>query len=325
MNELLTVLTAVLPVFGVMIVGFWLRRMGWLSADADQSLMRLTINLLLPSLIFDSVLGNEALRRPENLLLPPLLGYGMVAVGVGMAHCFARLAGTRTKPEQRTFGLVTGLQNYGYLAIPLCLSLFGSGTMGVLFVHNVGAEMAMWTLGVASLTGGGTTGSWKKILNAPLVALALALLLNFLCLHDTPPMPAMVAGEIFRTAIHWFGQSAIPMALLMIGAIVADHFEEARGGNAARVALVASLVRLGVMPVLFLLLAKYFPCSADLKRVLILQGAMPSAVLPIVLAKHYGGDVRAAVQIALGTSLLGIATIPLWIRLGEYFVLAGGN
>ena len=64
MNEFLTVLTAVLPVFGIMGVGFWLRRMGWLSADADQSLMRLTINLLLPSLIFDSVLGNAALRRP---------------------------------------------------------------------------------------------------------------------------------------------------------------------------------------------------------------------------------------------------------------------
>jgi predicted permease len=231
MNELLTVLTAVLPVFGVMGVGFWLRRVGWLTADADQSLMRLTINLLMPSLIFDSVLGSTALRRPENLLLPPLLGYGMMAVGVGVARCFTGLAGMRTKPEQRTFTLLAGLQNYSYLTIPLCLSLFGSGTMGVLFVHNVGTDMAMWTLGIATLTGAGTAGGWKKILNAPLVALLLALALNFLSLHCTPPAPAMFAGGIVRTTIHWFGQSAIPMALLMIGAIVADHFEEARGGK----------------------------------------------------------------------------------------------
>jgi malate permease and related proteins len=79
-------------------------------------------------------------------------------------------------------------------------------------------------------------------------------------------------------------------------------------------------VRLGVMPVLFLLLAKFFPCSPDLKRVLILQGAMPSATFPIVLARHYGGDARVAVQIVLGTSLLGIITIPIWIRLGEHFL-----
>jgi malate permease and related proteins len=317
MSEFITVLTAVLPVFGIMGVGFWLRRRGWLTAEADQSLMRLTINLLLPSLIFDSVLSNAALRRPENLLLPPLLGFGMVAAGMGVARCFAGLAGLKTKPERRTFMLVAGLQNYSYLTIPLCLSLFGSGAMGVLFVHNVGTDMAMWTLGIAVLTGHGIAGGWKRIVNAPLIALVLALILNFLGVCVQPPAWLMIVGNIFRTGIHWFGQSAVPMALVLIGAIVADHFEEAHGGKAGRVVLASSLVRLGVMPVLFLLLAKFFPCSPDLKRVLILQGAMPSATLPIVLSRHYGGDPRVAVQVVLGTSLLGVVTIPLWIRLGE--------
>lgn len=321
MSESLTVLTAVLPVFGIMGVGFWLRRCGWLSADADQSLMRLTINLLLPSLIFDSVLGNPALRRPENLLLPPLLGYGMMAVGMGVARCFAGVAGAETKPQRRTFVFLAGLQNYAYLTIPLCLSLFGAGTMGVLFVHNVGTEMAMWTLGIATLTGHGAAGGWKKIVNAPLIALLSALLLNFLGMGFRPPAFLMIAGNIVLTGIHWLGQSAIPMALILIGAIVADHFGEARGGKMIRVVLASSLVRVGVMPVLFLLLAKFCPCSTDLKRVLILQGAMPSATLPIVLARHYGGDARVAVQVVLGTSLLGIVTIPLWIRVGERVVL----
>jgi hypothetical protein len=320
MNEFITVLTAVLPVFGIMAVGFWLRRRGWLTADADQSLMRLTINLLLPSLIFDSVLSNAALRRPENLLLPPLLGFGMVALGMGVARCFTGFAGLKTKPEQRTFTFVAGLQNYSYLTIPLCLSLFGAGTMGVLFVYNVGTDMSMWTMGVAVLAGHGVAGGWKKIVNAPFIALVLALLLNFLGQCIQPPSAVMIAGNIIRTGIHWFGQSAIPMALILIGAIVADHFDEARGGNAGRVVLASSLVRLGIMPVLFLLLVKFFPCSPDLKRVLILQGAMPSATFPIVLARHYGGDARVAVQIVLGTSLLGIITIPLWIRLGEHFL-----
>jgi predicted permease len=325
MNEFLTVLMAVLPVFGIMGVGFWLRRLNWLTADADQSLMRLTINLLLPSLIFDSVLGNPALRQTENLLLPPLLGFGMVAVGFGVARCFAGLSGVKTKPEQRTFVFLAGLQNYSYLTIPLCASLFSAGTMGVLFVHNVGTEMAMWTLGIAVLRGGGLAGGWKKILNAPVVALLLALLFNFLGAYITPPGPIIVPAKIILTTIHWFGQSAVPLALLMIGAVVADHFDEAKGPGAPRVVLASSLVRLLVLPVLFLLVAKFLPCSQDLKRVLVLQGAMPSAMMTIVLAKHYGGDARVALQVALGTSLLGIITIPLWIRLGEYLVLAAGN
>jgi predicted permease len=320
MSEFLTVLQAVLPVFAIMGVGLWLRRCNWLTAEADASLMRLCINLLIPCLIFGSVFGNAALRRPENLLLPPLAGFGMAALGVAVARLFARVAGLNTKPEQRTFAFLTGLQNYAYLVIPLCISLFDTGTTGVLFVHNVGTEMAMWTVGVATLTGSGFISGWRKFINAPLIALVLALALNFLGMVFTPPAPLAVSGKILLTTIHWLGQSGIPLGLLLIGAIVADHFDEARGGKALRVVSIAALVRLGVMPLLFIVLAKYLPCSTELKRVLILQGAMPSAVLPIVITKHYGGDARVALQVALGTSLLGLATIPLWIHFGGQLV-----
>lgn len=320
MNEFLTVLAAVLPVFGIMGIGLWLRLRDWLTADADQSLMRLVINLLIPCLIFHSVLGNPALRRPENLLLPPLVGFGMVMVGVAVARAFARAAGLRTKPEQRTFAFLAGLQNYSYLTIPLCLSLFDASTTGVLFVHNVGTEMAMWTVGMAALTGGALGGGWKKIFNAPLIALLLALALNFLGMFFTPPAAVAGVGQVFLTVVLWLGQSAIPLALLLIGAIVADHLESVHGGQAPRVVSVAVLVRLGIMPVLFLLLAKLLPCSIELKRVLVLQGAMPSAVLPVVLAKHSGGDARTALQVVLGTSLAGLITIPLWIHFGGHLI-----
>jgi predicted permease len=318
MNEFSTVLTAVIPVFGIMGVGLWIRRCGWLSAEADQSLMRICINLLIPCLIFDSVLGNPALQRTANLLYPPLAGFGMVGVGIAVAWLFARMAGLKAKTEQRTFAFLAGLQNYAYLVIPLCISLFEPGTTGVLFVHNVGTEMAMWTLGVATLTGSGLSGGWKKFLNAPLIALILALALNFLGQAVSLPPFAVLAGKTALTVIHWLGQAAIPLGLLLIGAIVADHLGDARGGKAWRVVTVAALVRLGIMPLLFLLLARYLPCSLELKRVLVLQGAMPSAVLPIVITKHYGGDARTALQVALGTSALGLVTIPLWIHYGGH-------
>jgi len=319
MTEFLTVLTAVLPVFGIMGIGLWLRQRGSLTPAADQTMMWVVINVLIPALIFNSVLGNPALRRPENLLLPPLIGFVMVALGITVARAFARLAGLRTKPEQRTFALLAGLQNYAYLSIPLCLSLFDANTTGVLFVHNVGAELAMWTLGIMVLSGSGWSGSLKNILNAPLMALLLAVGLNFLGLLIPPAPSVTVVGKMFLTVTQWLGQSAIPLALLLIGAIVADHLSDARGGRAARVVGVAILVRLGIMSVLFILLARYLPCSVELKRVLVIQGAMSAAVLPIALTKHYNGDTRTAVQVALGTSLAGLALIPLWIHFGGKF------
>jgi hypothetical protein len=53
-----------------------------------------------------------------------------------------------------------------------------------------------------------------------------------------------------------------------------------------------------------------------LKRVLMVQAAMPTAMVPVIIARLYGGHPWTAVQIALGTTLVGILTIPLWQRAG---------
>jgi hypothetical protein len=71
--------------------------------------------------------------------------------------------------------------------------------------------------------------------------------------------------------------------------------------------------------VLFLLLARYLPASVELKRVIVLEAAMPAAVFPIVMSRHYGGDPLTALRVVIGTSLVGMVTIPLWIRFGMKF------
>jgi len=316
MNTLGTLFGAVLPVYGLMLAGFGLRRIRWISREADHSLLRLCVNILLPSLIFESVLGNPALQRTENLLLPPLVGILMVLIGLALSWLTARGLGLSSLAERRTFTLTAGLQNYGYIPLPLCLLLFDSGTVGVLLIHNVGVEWVMWTLGIWVLSGTGWQGGWRRVFNAPLLALLLALTLNGVGRLIPPPALLLAAGHIALTSVHWLGQCAIPLALLMIGAIVADHWSEIRGGRSLRVISAALLVRLVMMPVLFLLLARWLPCSVELKRVIVVEGAMASAVLPIVLAKHYRGDPRTALQVVLGTSLASLITTPLWIRLG---------
>ena len=56
-----------------------------------------------------------------------------------------------------------------------------------MFVHNVGVEMGLWTLGVMLLTGQRIGRDWRNIVNAPLVAIALALALNALGWHSLIP------------------------------------------------------------------------------------------------------------------------------------------
>ena len=47
---------------------------------------------------------------------------------------------------------------------------------------------------------------------------------------------------------------------------------------------------------------------------------MPAAVVPIVMARHYGGDPALALRIVLSTSVVSLVTTPLWIRFGLKFV-----
>ena len=73
MAEFLKVLSAVLPVFLIALLGFQLRRMDWLTKAADDSLLKVSVNVLLPCLAFSNISNNPELLKPENVWLPPVL------------------------------------------------------------------------------------------------------------------------------------------------------------------------------------------------------------------------------------------------------------
>jgi predicted permease len=313
MNEFHTVMLSVLPIFGIMIAGILMRKWEWLTEEADKSLLRVTVNVLAPSLIFDSILQNQALKQIGNLLLAPVIGFGTVALGMAVAFFARKISGLRERAAISTFILCVGLYNYGYISVPLANSLFDRETVGVLFVHNLGVEISLWTLGLAVLGGSSAGKGWKNIFNAPVIAVLVAIPLNFL--HGDRWIP-----QAILMMIKMLGACAIPMGLILIGATMADHLHEFHSKQDWRPIVVSCVLRAGFLPFLFLFLAKYLPCSVELKRVIILQSAMPTATFTLVLARHYGGDAVTALRILVATSVIGLISIPFWIRFGMKFV-----
>lgn len=313
MDEFKTALAAVLPVFTIIGLGFLFRRINWLTAEADTSLLRVLINLLVPCFFLSSILGNTALRQVNNILLPPLVGFGTVALGIWICFLLRKLTGLKTPSERRTFAFLSGTYNYGYVPIPLALSLFGNETVGVLIVHNLGVDIALWTIGLTMLGGLKLKDAWRHLLTAPLITIVIGLLLNLS--GAAPHVPAFL-----MTTFQMLGGCAIPVGILLIGATVADLLPEFHPGRGARVMVMSCLLRLGLLPVLFLMLAKWGPFSIELRHVILLQAAMPAAVFPIIMAKHYGGDTSTALRVAIATSLVSLLTIPLWIRIGMKFL-----
>ncbi|MEI8387680.1 MAG: AEC family transporter [Verrucomicrobiota bacterium] len=307
MGETLRLLQIVLPVFLVVGAGYAMRRTRILTEEADQSLLGVLIKLFVPCLALDVIIGNEALMRPANLVLPPLAGFASVALGLGVSLLAARIF-LKDRTTRRTFACATGLQNYSYIPLPLCQALFSRDVVGVLFAFNLGVEVAMWSIAVATISGHQAGRRWwAPLLNPPILAVVAGITLNFLGAVHWIPSPV-------GTAWHMLGLCAVPLGLLLTGAVLADHATPHVLRTGWPTMLLGIGIRLGIMPVLLLLMATR--AAPALQSVLIVQAAMPSAVFSIVLAKIHGGDIPAALRVVLGTSLVGLVTIPLWLMFG---------
>ncbi len=313
MPSYLQLLLLVLPVFAVIGVGVGVRRVHWIEGEAETSLIRLAVNVCYPCLIFESVAGNAALRAPGNLLLPPLLGFAVTSLGIHAGLLVARALGLQVGSGLRTFALAVGITNYGYLPLPIMEGIWGPESRAVLLVHNVGVEVAIWTVGLLVLSGESLRSGWRRLVSPIVITLVLAVACNLAGL--TPHLP-----QVLTDTIHALGVCAIPLGLVMTGVSLANYVDRPRELFDAKVSVAAMALRLGVLPVAILLLARYLPCSVELKRVLVVQAAMPTAMVSVILARLYGGHPRTAVQIVLGTTALGILVIPLWLRAGMAWV-----
>lgn len=307
-------LTLILPVFGVMAVGVLLRRLNVLTAAADESLLRIVVNVLYPCIIFENVHANPALRVPGNLTWAPFVGFATMALGIGAGYVGAGLLGFRTPASRRTFAFMAGIYNYAYITVPVVERLFGKGTLGVLFVHNVGCEVAIWVVGVLVLSGQSLRTGWRKILSAPVWALVISVAVNLTGLGEHVPV-------VIEGVVHALAACAIPFGLMLSGAVLAEHVLQGPAALVeARTTLGSIGLRLGLLSGLMLALAKYGPFPEDLRHVILVQAVMPAGFLPLVIVKHYGGDNLVAARVVVGTVAAGLLLIPLWLRVGLAWV-----
>ena len=304
-----TILSATAPVFLVIFIGFALHRKGWLGEELEVGLMKLALNLFVPCLILSVIPGNPALEEFSSALWAAGFGIGAVLAGFLVAAVIGWMVRLRKGDGLRTYTIATGIQNYGYLPIPIIAELFSedSGPMGLIFVHGVGVEFAMWSVGLAILTG---KSGWRSIVNGPFLAVVGALFLNYSGAYRLCP-------SFLTKAIEMLGQCAIPISIFMIGATIGRFFDRSVfASQLGQVAMSSVLTRIVVMGVLILAAAKYLPISRDLKQLMVIQAAMPAAVFPIMLSRIYGGQPSVAIQVVLVTSLVSVVTSPLVIAFG---------
>ncbi len=296
------VIIAVLPVYLLVLAGALFRKTGVLRPEHDAGIMRLVYVIMLPCFMLDKILGAEALRSGIAVVWAMTLGFGLILAGLGIAWGMARGLGLQRGTGMRTFTVSAGCQNFGFTAVPVLEILWGSGACAMVFVHNIGVEVAIWSVGVMIMSGDRGI-PWRKLVNGPMLAVGLGLLLVMLGWdrYFTGPLRAVVSQ---------LGVGAFPVAILITGASMVSLSAEEK--PSFKIILGSLVVRLCLVPAVILAAAKFLPMVTELRQVLVVQAAMPAAMTPIMLARLYGGRPAIAVQVVLATTLGSILTLP-WI------------
>ena len=308
------ILGVTIPVFLIIGVGCLCRVVGLVTESSEKNILALVLNVLYPCLIISNVCGNETLQQVSVVATALLTGLALTAIALGVAATVSRLLSLKSGPEQNTFTVSGAIQNYGFIPIPLIKGLFSKEeakeTLGVLFVHNLGLELALWTVGVVIISGT-REGMWKRLINGPTIAIIVGLFLNFTSGHQLIP-------QVATEAMTKLGLCTIPISLLLVGVSLAGVVLKGNWLSGWRIPVGALAVRFLVMPVFFFLAAHLLSNSRPLMLIMLLESAMPAAVFPIVIAKHFGGKPAVAVQIVIFTTVASLVLTPAILALAMW-------
>ena len=303
------ILISTITVFLVVGIGWFFRGIKVIDDAAEKSMMTLVINVLYPCFIFSKILGNDALQQSSVVVSSLAIGLAMIVTAFTICYGVGRMIGLNSKNGLNTFCVAAAIPNYGYLVIPMVERIFpgeqGDQILGVLFVHNLGLEIAIWTLGIV-LISGSSAGAWRRVFNGPSIALTVGLLLNFTGLYTKVP-------EILYSVFAMLAPCAVPIGLVLVGSTVGNVLKRSKSKFSIRVVGAAIVVQFVLLSLLYAGVASMITFSDELRIVLLFMASMPCGIFPIVLARHYKGHPEIAVQTAISTSAVCLLLTPLWL------------
>src|ERR1700753_40100 len=131
---MLTSLSVVLPVFGIIAAGFASGRLGLLGPTASSELNRFVVYLALPALLFQVIAEAD---------WPSLWQPGFIAsFAIGIFVIFGgtliyRVASGHHLTDASIDGLNAGYANVGYIGFPLCELIFGRQSLALVTIATI--------------------------------------------------------------------------------------------------------------------------------------------------------------------------------------------
>lgn len=304
------ILDIIVPVFGMVAVGWAIGRTSLLTREGLRGLTNVTFYALFPALLFRSM----SHVRIEALSLDILVVFfGAALLLYFLLMLLARAMGMRFG-EQAVFALAGIFCNGVGIGIPFVSFAFGEkGLVPLLMIISVNS-LILLTLSCFLMEMDGQGGQRRRLLRQ-LGGAAIKMLKH-------PVIPPIFAGLLWSEIIHLvpglgtpvvidrvlqaLGVAAPPCGLIMAGASLAhvglkEHWQPAA---------VATVVKLAVLPLLVWLAGRYlFALDPLWLTVATLNAAMPAGANVYLVAQLYRTGVGLATNVVVLSTAASIVTL----------------
>jgi len=305
------IIDILLPVFGLMGVGYLAAWYGLMNVAAADGFSAYVHRIAAPLLVFRSIATTPAPDISPVILL--LCYFGAVFIVWSLASLIARSVLKTDGPVSAMVGVGASYSNSVMLGMPLVIISYGAEGALIFFVIFP-FHMPVMTL-INSLQIEFSRGGEVKF--------GAAVLSTLLSMAKNPIIVGLVIGGIFRfsglmltqsadTITKIIADTAVPCALISMGLILHRH-GIARGFKPA---LLMTVLKLGLLPALvWVFAAKLAGLDAVSVGVLTIFAAAPVGINVYIYATtHDVGVAEASSAIAIST-VLSIATISIILAL----------
>jgi predicted permease len=297
-----SILAVTFPFFALVLLGYLAVRRGVLPEQAIPGLNAFVLYFALPCMLFRFGASMPFAQLLNPVLVGVYLASALIVVFFTIAVTLRRHGdGPGVSMKDSAFGaLVAAFPNSGFMGFPLLIGLLGEASAGPLIgciVVDIVVTSSL-CLALAQLRPASETATRHDTLAAFGRALRGAL---------SNPLPWSIAlGAAVAAAgvklpgpvseiVRLLGDSATPVALFTIGAVLWRAQQHATSRTPVGAWLPIVVIKLVVHPLLLLaagLLAKAagFAPSPFALLVLVLNAALPSASNVAILAERYGAD-----------------------------------
>lgn len=304
---MLASLSAVLPVFALILVGWIAAKTKALGPAATREVNRLVVQLALPALLFD-IVANASL---DQIWQPNfILAFGLGCAIVFALTIFLRLRQGRRLSDAAIDGLNTSYANTGFMGFPLLLAVVGDSAMGPTLVATLITVCVLFGVALALVEGGLQSGSrrsdimFKTLSSLARNPLIIAPALGAVVLASGLTLPAPV-----QTFLDLLGGAASPCALIALGLFLATTpSREGISGTLTTSLLVGT--KLIIHPAITWLIAgPILKLPPDMTFMAVLLAALPTGTGPFMLAEFYEREATLTSRVILISTILSLLTV----------------